>query len=203
MNTQIYDDIVASYKKRQQMKLLISFGAMVLGFLLSATGVGAIVGIAAMIYLMIEAVRTFGTANVRKTSMKELQSKGLHDAAMLALQQAERQQMDGLTYAWTSEFFCTGYGAIFSMQKIAWIYPFTHTVRYMMIPIVRQHWCKILMLDGTERLAFYGKVKDQSAFERMLKGMRSVNPELQIGHTPENVELYKQRVMLYKAAEGK
>lgn len=202
MNTQIYDALLANYKKRQITKQLITFAVMVLGFLLTFTGVGAIVGLVALFCLFGMWIRIGTLAHARKASKKELQANGLYDAAMQALQHAERLQMDGFTYAWTNDFFFTGYGAIFPMQKIAWIFPFTHTTRYLMIPIVRQHWCQIMMLDGTKRVAFLGRVKDQAAFKKMLHGMRSVNPELLIGYTPENEEQYNQRVTLYKAAQG-
>lgn len=202
MNTQIYDDLVRNYKKRQRKKQLIAFAVMVLGFLLTFTGIGGIVGLVALLYLYLMWIDIAVLALARKKSKKELQANGLYDAAMQTLQHAERLQLDGLTYAWTNDFFFTGYGAIFPMQKIAWIFPFTYTARKMMIPIARQHWCQIMMLDGTSRVAFYGRVKDQAAFKKMLHGMHSVNPELQIGHTPANEELYNQRVTLYKTAQG-
>ena len=202
MNTQIYDDLVSDYKKRQKKKLLIAFAVMVLGLLLIVTVIGGIAALVAWVYLLCEGIRTISTTKARKRSKKELQSKGLYDAAMQVLQHAERLQLDGLTYAWTKDFFFTGYGAIFPMQKIAWIFPYTYTARKMMISITRQHWCQIMMLDGTRRVAFWGQVKDQAAFKEMLHGMRSVNPELQIGRTPANEELYNQRVTLYKAAQG-
>lgn len=202
MNAGIYENIVGNYQKDQRKKMLIFLGVAVLGFLLAATGIGVFVGVAALICLMMAAVRVSAASNVRKASIRQLRERGLYDSAMYSLQTADRQVMDGLTYAWSDDFFYTGYGAIFPMKEVAWVYPFTNTVRYMMIPIMKQHCCKIRMLDGTEKLVFHGKAKEQEAFRHILEGMLSVNPGLLIGYTQENAAIYQQRTALYKASRN-
>ena len=202
MNTQMYNKIVETYQSRQKKRLLIALVLFVVGILTSATGVGAIVCIVSLVYLMIEGIRTIGTNAARKKCISQMKSSGEFDLAMTSLEGGLKQEMDGLTYAWSTDYFCTGYGLIIDMKQLAWIFPFTHTIRYMLIPVVRQNWCKALMLDGTERIVFYGKAKNKTAFETMLRGMLSMNPNLLIGHTAENQALYQERVQQHMKVKG-
>ena len=202
MDAQMYNKIVETYQARQKKRLLIALAMVIVGALTAVSVVGAVVCIVGVVYLMIEGIRTVGLYSARKKNIAQLKSTGEFDQAMLSLSNGLKQGMDGLTYAWSEDYFLTGYGAIFNMKQIAWVFPFTHTTSYFFIPIVRQHWCKALLLDGTERIVFYGKAKDKAAFETLLRGMLAVNPDLLIGHTPENQKLYSERVQQYKEARN-
>ncbi len=202
MDIQMYNKIVETYKERQKKRLLISLALTVVGALTGATGIGAVVCIVSLVYFVIEGFRTLGTKSARNKNIAQLKSTGEFDTALQSLSTGMKHQLDGLTYAWSEDYFLTGYGAIFNMKQIAWIFPFTHTTSYMMIPVVRQQWCKAVMLDGTENIVFHGKAKDKAAFETMLRGMRTMNPDLLIGHTPENQQLYAERVQQHKESQN-
>lgn len=190
MKQQHYNKIIASYKERQKKRLLYSAAAMILGLLLFATGIGFIIFIAAMIYFVVEAIRTSTLSQFRNKSLKKLQQQGVLDHIMDSLQHATTMQVDGVTYAWTDKYLCLPHGVILPLADIAWIFPFVKSLRYMMIPVAKLHWCKIHLLDGSETLAFYGKVKDKQAFNALLVGLKGVIPHLLIGYTPENQKLY-------------
>ena len=199
MENKVYGNLMAACKKRQRTRLLLSAAVMVLGFILCSTGIGGIAGLAAMLYLMMEGAKTCGMKLMRNKSLKMLKNSGKLKEAMESLANGKTQQLDGLTFAWSHDYFCTGYGAIYETQQIVWMFPFTQTIRYFFIPVVRNHWCKMLMTDGTERIAFYGKAKDKEAFEKLLRGLRMENPQLLIGHTQENMDRYQLRQALSKA----
>lgn len=202
MDIQMYNKIVETYKERQKKRLLISLALTVVGALTGATGIGAVVCIVSLVYFLIEGVRTLGMKGARNKTVAQLKSTGEFDTALQSLSTGLKQQLDGLTYAWSEDYFLTGSGSILNMKEIAWIFPFTHTTTYMMIPVLRQQWCKAVMLDGTEHIVFHGKAKDKAAFETMLRGMRTMNPDLLIGHTPENQQLYAERVQQHKESQN-
>lgn len=197
MKNQSYEEIVSNYKRVHNKKLLMWLAGMLLGLALSATGVGAVLCIVCLILLFVEVGRRASVTKMRNASLEALRARGEMEQAKAEIASAAQLQLDGLTYACTQSWFCTGYGAIYPVQEIAWVFPFTHTVKYMLIPVLRMHWCKMLTLDGRELVAFYGTTHDKSAFERLLERLRSVNPQLQIGHSPEEAQLYEQRVRLH------
>ena len=190
---QYYNKIIAPYKERQKKRLSCAAVAMVLGLLLSATGIGFIVFVAAMVYLALEAVRTSTLSQLQNKSIKQLKRGGVLDSIMDSLQHATTMQVDGLIYAWTDKYLCLPHGVILPLADIAWIFPFEQTIR-MMIPVCKLHWCKIQLLDGSDTLAFYGTVKDKQAFNALLVGLKSVIPHLLIGYNAENQKLYHAMV---------
>lgn len=204
MKNQSYEEIVSNYKRAHNKKLLIGLAGMLLGLALSATGVGAVLCVVCLILLIVEVGRRASVTKMRNVSLAALHARGEMEQAQADIASAAQLQLDGLTYACTQSWFCTGYGAIYPVQEIAWIFPFTHTVKYMLIPVLKMHRCKMLTLDGRELVAFYGTARDKTAFERLLEMLRSVNPQLQIGHSPEEAQLYEQRVKLHTMQkEGK
>lgn len=201
MNQQYYDALIAPYKNRQKKRLLCSAGLMVLGLALSATGVGAVVCVVAMIYLMLELTRTLSLVSVRNKCLKKLSAEGSLNQIMDSLRYAKKMQVDGMTFAWTDEYLCLPHGVLLPLAQIAWLFPFTHTIRYMMIPVIRSHSCKIYLLDGTFALGFYGKVKDTVAFEALLVELKKVVPQLLIGHSEANQQIYQAMVAAYTQAK--
>lgn len=194
MNNGMYDKILQTYQLRQRKRLIISLALVVIGALTAASVVGAVVCIVALVYFILEGIRTLSTNAARNKCVAQLKSEGRFDLTLQSLSGGMTQEMDGLTYVWSEDYFMTGYGMILNMKEIAWIFPYTHTVTYFMIPVMRYRYCKAMMLDGTERIIFNGQARNKAAFESLLSGMLSKNPELLIGHTPANQELYRQRV---------
>ena len=196
-----YEVLIAPYKERQRKRMLIALAVMVAGFLLVATVIGGIVGLAAWIYLMLEMVKTFALFSVRKKSLAHLEKQGKKQQVMDSLQFATRMELDGVTYAWTDEYLCLPHGVILPLNAIAWIYLFTQKVSYMMIPIMKMNSCKVRLIDGKESLVFYGKAKNKQAFAELLSALQSKIPHLLIGNTPENQAKYKEMVAAYNGAK--
>lgn len=192
MNTQAYETYVSSYKSRQKTTLLIAAGAMVLGFLLAATGIGAIVGIGAMIYLVIMGVRASALSSHAKKSMKALYKAGKYENAMEGFSQASTCQLNDQTYAWNEAFLYLPYGAIYPLEKVAWIYPYCQNISYLFIFRFSINACKLFLKDGTQSLMYYGKAKDQEAFKKLLIGLKEAQPALLLGYSAENQKLYDQ-----------
>lgn len=192
MNTQAYETFVSNYKSQQKTRLLISAGAMVLGFLLAATGIGIIVAIAAMVFLVVYAVRGSVLKSHTKKSLKILHKAGQYEHAMDAISQVTSCQIDEQTYAWNDEYFYLPYGAVYPIKKLAWIHLFAQKVSYMFIFRFTFNACKLFLTDGTETLLFYGKAKDQEAFKQLLISLKEKNPELMLGYNAENQQLYNQ-----------
>lgn len=198
MKYQYYDALIAPYKERQKKRILISAAVMVVGFLLAASGIGAVIGIVALVYAMMETGRTASLSYVRKKSLEKLEKQGKRQQVMDSLQFAKKMELDGLTYAWTDEYLCLPHGVLLPLQHIAWVFHFTHRVTYMMIPVMKMNSCKACLLDGTDALVFYGKAKDKQAFDALLSNLKNSIPHLLIGHTPENQEKYKEMVVAYR-----
>ena len=192
MNTQAYETFVSSYKSRQKTRLLASAGAMLLGFLLAATGIGIIVALVAMVFFVVYAVRGSVLKSHAKKSLKVLHKAGQYEHAMEAIQQVSSCQIDEQTYAWNDEYFYLPYGAVYPLKKMAWIHLFSQTVSYMFIIRFTANACKLFLNDGTETLLFYGKAKDQEAFKKLLIALKEKNPDLLLGYNAENQQLYNQ-----------
>ena len=192
MNTQAYETFVAPYKSRHKKQMLIAAGAMVLGFLLAATGIGIIVAIVAMVYLAIIGVRGSVLRSHAKKSLKALHKDGLYEQAMAGFHQASTCQLDEMTYAWNEDFLYLTYGAIYPMARVAWIHPYTQTVSYLFIIRFSFNACKLFLTDGTQSLLCYGKAKDQEAFKQLLIGLKEANPLLLLGYSAENQQQYNQ-----------
>ena len=192
MSTQTYETFVSEYKARQKSRMLIAAGIMVVGFLLAATGIGAIIGIVAMVYLVILAVRGSVLRSHTKKSLKVLHKTGVVEKAMAAIGEAQTCQLDELTYAWNDDYLYLPYGAIYPMEKVAWIHLFTQNLSYMFIFRFSISACKLFLRDGTQSLLFYGKPKDQEAFKRLLIGLKETKPALLLGYSQENQQQYNQ-----------
>ena len=191
MNTDAYEKLTAPYQERQKKRLLIAAGVMVLGFVLAATGIGAIAGIAAMIYLMMEGIRTWTCRSHAKKSIKALQKAGVFDRAMGGAADANVCRIDELSYAWNDEYLYLPYGAVYPLKDVAWIYPYTHNMVVLLFTISINA-CQLFLADGTQSLLFYGKAKDQEAFRKLLAGLKQTKPELLLGYSDENKQLYQQ-----------
>jgi len=68
-----------------------------------------------------------------------------------------------------------------------------------MIPVMKIRWCKVSLLDGTDVLAFYGKVKDNQAFSNLLVALKARIPHLLLGYSAENQRLYQALVAAHKS----
>ncbi len=191
MNTDAYEKLIAPYKERQRKRLLTAAGVMVLGFVLAVTGIGAIAGIAAMIYLMMEGIRTYTCNSHARQSIKALQRAGVYDRAMGGAAGAASCQIDGLPYAWNEDYLYLPYGAVYPMKDVAWIYPYAHSVTFLLFTITLNA-CQLFLTDGTQSLVFHGRAKDQEAFKQLLAGLLQVKPQLLLGYSEENKQLYQQ-----------
>lgn len=191
MNTDAYEKMIVPYKERQKKRLLTAAGVMVLGFVLAATGIGAIAGIAAMIYLIMEGIRTYTCKSHERKSLKALQKAGVFDRAMGGAAGASTCQIDGLPYAWNEEFLYLPYGAVYPLKDVAWIYPYAHNMVILLFTITINA-CQLFLADGTQSLLFHGKAKDQEAFRQLLAGLKQTKPELLLGYSEENKQQYQQ-----------
>ncbi len=189
---QAYETFVSTYKNRQKKRLLIAAAVMVGGFLLAATGIGIIAAIVAMGWLAMEGTRTMTLRTHTKNALKALHKAGQYKPALECMEQVTTCQIDDLTYAWNEEYLYLPHGAIYPMQNVAWIYPYCHTVSYLFIIRMQINACKLFLTDGSQTLLFYGKAKDEEAFKRLLAGLKATKPELLLGYSQQNQQLYDQ-----------
>jgi len=201
MNNAKYQEITEGYQSRQKKRLLLSAVLTVAGFALAATGIGGIVGFASVVYLMFEGIRTFSLSSMKKKSLKKMEQSGELSEALAALDHAACVTIDGLTYAVADKYLFLPYGAVLPIADIAWIYQHEQTIRFMMIPVIQSRWCNMMLLDGTNTLAFYGKAKDTQALGQLLTSLQAETPQLLLGYSPENQKRYDAMVAARKGKQ--
>ena len=201
MQSEVYEALVKRWKKKQYAHMTACALIAVLGILLAATVIGPIASMVCFCILLLAIMRMISQNAVRRKTLKEWETQDKLADVYHTVETAQPIEMDGLTYFCTGDYFVTGYGAVYPMRQIAWIFQFTHKVNFLFLTMARQRWCKLMLLDGTERLAFWGKPKDTAAFENLLQSMRRANPNLLVGFSNENAALYAARCEIHKASK--
>lgn len=200
MNDVGFKSIVDPYKTHQIKKMTIAAASGALSYA-ALTGLhlpqtlevlAGIAGMCSFLYLLLEGfIKSFGMSCVRLKNHKSLKAKGILDDAMAELENAVCFHVDKQCFAVTQKYLCLPHGVILELDQIAWLYSKTQVVRWFYIPVIKISSCQIKLLDGINILAFFGKMKDTQAFNRLLVVLRSKIPELLIGYTAENRQKYQ------------
>ncbi len=194
-----YEEYVRRWRRKTGKPLLIAAGLLVLGAILSFTGIGLAVAVVAGLFLFFEGYKVAGLGLARRNNLKKFEKSGLKEAACESFSQAQQGAAGRMYCAWNRDYLFTDSGVIIPMQAVAWIYKEIQSVNFLFIPLIRIHSIEIKTLDGKGVSLYMGKVKDDEALARILFGIQQVNPKLLIGHSEENQQRYSQLVSDYAA----
>ena len=200
------------YRKNRNLRLLAVFALMASGYLLiMRTGpllgsermtppvilllaLGVTMEYAGMISLILTVIHRWILRTARRETAAALKEQELLDEAVRQLSGAARAQLDGLTYACSAQFLYLPHGAVYPIQDVLWISAERDSVRFLFIPLVTMHWHTLHLADGSQAIAFYGKVRRQSEYDALIALLKGIKPDLLAGSAAQNEWQYFSRI---------
>jgi hypothetical protein len=204
MNT--YSMLTADHRsaltKKVLLPLLIAVVSITLCTAFDGQGAGsifALIGVATAVYLFNTAMQFGSLSMYRSSSHKVLKREGVYEDAMAALPQSRMMSVDGRTFAINAKYLYLPHGAIYRISDLLWIYPKSQRFSYMFIPLVNRKWLNMELTNGTACPAFYGKIGNESEVTALLTLLQRINPNILLGYTNENAEMYRAYIRSYRA----